>query len=117
MDMKLEKRDVGKNIERVILANARPEVTPEHLAVVAEAGRSLILAIPGVERMSFGIALSTDAPYRLSVCILFRDDQALQTYETHPNHLNFGSQQWLPIISDQITTDYRVQYEDHKTAN
>ncbi|GEM_PF-2012299 len=103
---------MGQAIERVILANPRPEVTQEHLAAVAEAGRVLISAIPGVKRIAFGLALANDAPYRLSVRILFQDDQALQTYESHPNHSNFGVQQWSPIIAEQIIADYRVQYED-----
>jgi hypothetical protein len=105
-----EYSNAGRAIERVILANPRPDVSQEHLAIVVEAGRVLITAIPGVERISFGVALATDAPYRLYVRIRFRDEQALQTYETHPNHANFGGQQWLPIIADQIVTDYRIQY-------
>ncbi len=102
--------NVRQSIKRVILANPRTDISQEHLAAVAEAGRVLITAIPGVEGMSFGVALATDAPYRYYVRIQFRDEQALQTYETHPNHTNFGAQQWLPIIADQMITDYRIQY-------
>ena len=99
-----------KAIERVILANPRTDVPQERLAAVAEAGRVLITAIPGVEDMSFGVTQSTDTAYRWYVRIRFRDEQALQTYETHPNHTNYGAQQWLPIIADQIVIDYRLQY-------
>jgi hypothetical protein len=99
-----------KAIERVILANPRADVSPERLAAVAEAGRVLLTAIPGVETMSFGVALASDAPYRWYVRIRFRDEAALRTYETHPNHTNYGAQQWLPIIADQLVTDYRIQY-------
>ncbi len=97
-------------LERVILANPRTDVPQEHLAAVAEAGRILISAIPGVEHMSFGIALAADAPYRWYVRIQFQDAQALQRYETHPNHTTFGVEQWLPIIADQTVTDYHIQY-------
>jgi stress responsive alpha/beta barrel protein len=105
-----EHSKVGQAIERVILANPRTEVAQEHLAAVAEAGRVLLSAIPGVEVMSWGVSQSTDVPYRWYVRIRFRDEQALQTYETHPNHTNYGSQQWLPIIADQMIIDYRIQY-------
>ncbi len=101
---------VDRAIERVILANPRTDVAQEHLAAVAEAGRVLISAIPGVEAMSWGVSPSTDAPYQWYVRIRFRDEQALQTYETHPNHTNYGVQQWLPIIANQIVIDYRIQY-------
>ena len=60
--------------------------------------------------MSFGRSFGVDAPYPWYVRIRFRDEQALQIYETHPNHINFGTQQWLPIIVDQIVIDYRLDY-------
>ncbi len=102
--------NVRQTIERLILANPRTDVSDERLAAVAEAGRVLITAIPGVEEMSFGVALATDAPYRWYVRIRFRDEQALHTYQTHPNHTTYGTQQWLPVIADQIVIDYRIQY-------
>jgi hypothetical protein len=102
--------NVRQAIERVILANPRPDVSQEELAAVAEAGRTLISAIPGVIGMSFGVSMAANAPHRWIVRIRFRDAQALQTYETHPNHVNFGIQQWLPVIADQVQTDYWIQY-------
>ncbi len=97
-------------VERVILANPRADVSEEHLAEVVEAGRVLLTAIPGVEEMSFGMSLAADATYRWYVRIRFRDEQALAVYQTHPNHTNFGAQQWLPVIADQMVLDNRLQY-------
>jgi stress responsive alpha/beta barrel protein len=97
-------------IERIILANPRPDVPDEQLAAVAAAGRVLLSAIPGVEHMSFGISQAPDARYRWYVRIRFRDAAALQVYETHPNHTTYGAEQWLPIIADQIAIDYDLQY-------
>jgi hypothetical protein len=105
-----ERMNASQAVERVILANPRADVSAAHLATVVETGRELITAIPGVERMSFGETIGSDAPYRWYVRIRFRDEQALRTYETHPNHTTFGAQQWLPIITDQIVIDYRIQY-------
>ena len=98
-----------QTIERIILANPRADVSPEHLAEVVENGRALLTAIPGVEVMSFGVSTAPDAAYRWYVRIRFRDEQALQVYETHPNHTSFGGQQWLPAIAEQIVLDYRLQ--------
>jgi hypothetical protein len=99
-----------QTVERIILANPRKDVPEELLAEVVEAGRVAITAIPGVEAMSFGVALAADAAYQWYVRIRFRDEQALDVYQTHPNHTNFGTQQWLPVIADQIVLDYRLQY-------
>jgi len=100
----------NQTIERIILANPRADVSLEHLTEVIEAGRVRLTAIPGVEEMSFGVVPTGQAAYRWYVRIRFRDAQALEVYQTHPNHTNFGAQQWLPVIADQIVLDYRLQY-------
>ncbi len=97
-------------VERIILANPRADASPEHLAEVVQAGRVLLTAIPGVEEISGGESLATDAAYRWYVRIRFRDEKAWEVYQTHPNHTDFAVQQWLPVIADQIVLDYRLQY-------
>ncbi len=97
-------------IERIILDRPHADVTPEQLATANEAGQALLLAIPGVEAVSFGIALSAGEPYQWYVRIRFRDEQALQTFESHPNHLNFVEQYWAPLLADHSVRDYRLQY-------
>jgi len=102
---------MGQTIERIILATPRSDISQAQLDAAIEEGRVLLSAIPGVELISFGIAPSSDSGYPWYVRIRFKDDEALQVYETHPNHINFGMQHWLPIIKEQITTDYRIQYD------
>jgi hypothetical protein len=97
-------------IERIILDKPRANITPEELATANEVGKALLLAIPGVEAVSFGIALLADEPYQWYVRIRFRDEQALQTYETHPNHINFAEQYWGPLLAEHSVRDYRLQY-------
>jgi len=97
-------------IERIILDKPRPDITQEELATANEVGLALLLAIPGVEAVSFGIALSAEEPYQWYVRIRFRDKQALQTFETHPNHINFAEQYWAPLLADHSVRDYCLQY-------
>jgi len=99
-----------QKIERIILAIPHDNLSQEQVDAAIESGRVLISAIPGVELISFGIALASDASHPWYVRIRFRDDEALQVYETHPNHVTFGVEQWLPIVKEQITIDYRIQY-------
>ena len=47
-------------IERIILDKPRADVTEEQLKTANDVGRALLLAIPGVETVSFGIALAAD---------------------------------------------------------
>jgi len=97
-------------VERVILVNIKEGISETQLDIVAQHGKELLGAIPGVEQVSFGIALHADASYQCYVRIRFHDLEALQVYETHPNHATFGLQEWLPIITNEILVDYVIAY-------
>jgi hypothetical protein len=97
-------------IERVILVNIKEGVSETQLNIVAQHGKELLGAIPGVEQVDFGTALHASASYQCYVRIRFHDSDALQVYETHPNHATFGTQEWLPIIADEILVDYAMAY-------
>jgi len=99
-----------QTVERIILATPKSDIPQEQMDAAIESGRVLLLAIPGVEQMSFGRALSPGESRSWYVRIRFRDEEAMQVYETHPNHITFGIEQWLPIIAEQVTIDYRIQY-------
>ena len=101
---------MGQIIERIILDKPRTDITPEQLATANEEGQKLLLAIPGVEAVSFGIALSADEPLQWYVRIRFRDAEALQIFETHPNHINFAEQYWAPLLAEHQVRDYRLKY-------
>ena len=100
----------GQAVERIILVNLKEGVSEEQFNLVAQHGRELLGAIPGVEQVSLGIALHADASYRYRVRIQFHDLHALQVYETHPNHTTYGIQEWIPIIADEILNDYVIAY-------
>ena len=101
---------VARAIERVILVNIKEGISEKQLDIVAQHGKELLGAIPGVEQVSFGIALHTEASYQCYVRIRFHDVDALQVYETHPNHTTFGLQEWLPTITNEILVDYVMAY-------
>ena len=97
-------------VERIILVNIKEGISETQLEIVAQHGKELLGAIPGVEKVSFGIALQADASYQCYVRIRFQDSDALQVYEIHPNHAKFGLEEWLPIIANEILVDYRMIY-------
>ena len=100
----------GQAIERIILVNIKEGVTEEQFNLIAQRGREFLGAIPGVEVVSLGIAFKADASHCYLVRLRFRDFNALQVYETHPNHATFGLQEWIPIIKDEILNDYAIAY-------
>jgi hypothetical protein len=101
---------MSQKIERIILDRPRAGVTPEQLATAHEIGRPLLLAIPGVETVSFGVALSPDEALKWYVRIRFRDEEALEVFNTHPNHLSFAEQYWGPLLAEHMVVDYRIEY-------
>jgi hypothetical protein len=97
-------------VERIILDRPRPDVTIEQRDAAAELGRELLSAIPGVEDVSFGVALSADEPQQWYVRIRFRDEAALDVFEGHPNHLDFVEQLWGPLLAEHAARDYYMSY-------
>jgi hypothetical protein len=53
----------ARAVERVILVNIKEGVSETQLDTVAHHGKELLGAIPGVEQVSFGIALHANASY------------------------------------------------------
>jgi hypothetical protein len=101
---------MSQPIERIILVNLKEGVSEEQFNIVAQHGREMLGAIPGVEIVSLGIALHQDASHRYLVRLRFHDLDALKIYETHPNHTTYGLEEWLPIITDEILNDYSIVY-------
>lgn len=101
---------MSQMIERIILDKPHADVTQEQLATANTVGRELLLAIPGVEEVSFGVALSSDEPFQWYVRLRFRNEQALQTFDSHPNHINFVEQYWAPLLAEHQGRDYRLEY-------
>ena len=100
----------ARAVERIILVNIKEGISETQLDTVAQHGKELLGAILGVEQVSFGIALHANASYQCYVRIRFHDGDALQVYETHPNHATFGLQEWLPIIANEILVDCVMAY-------
>jgi len=83
----------ARAVERIILVNIKEGISETQLDTVAQHGKELLGAIPGVEQVSFGIALHANASHQCYVRIRFHNVDALQVYETHPNHATFGLQE------------------------
>ena len=101
---------MSQPIERIILVNLKEGVSEEQFNIVAQHGREVLGAIPGVEIVSLGIALNHGASHHYLVRLRFHDIDALKIYESHPNHTTYGLQEWLPIITDEILNDYAIAY-------
>ena len=53
--------DEAPAVERVILVNIKEGISETQLDIIAQHGKELLGAIPGVEQVSFGTALHSNA--------------------------------------------------------
>jgi hypothetical protein len=97
-------------VERIILDRPRPDVTTEQHTAAAELGRELLLAIPGVEDVTFGTAIQADEPLQWYVRIRFRDEAALGVFDDHANYIDFVEQHWGPLLAEHCSRDYHLSY-------
>ncbi len=98
------------SVERIILAQPRPDLDEEQVRAIAAAGRTILSAIPGVEVVSFGEALAAAEPYAWCVRIRLRDETARNAFDAHSAHLDFVFQQWVPALVEYSVRDYGLSY-------
>ena len=97
-------------VEKVVLFNVREGVSELECQGMAERGRELLGQIPGVERVSFGIAVKPDARYRYCALLRFHDPSVIAIYNAHPNHDTFLHQDWDPMVVEVIPIEYAMQF-------
>lgn len=95
-------------VRHVIVFNANAGVAPERILAMAERGKAVLGAIPGVTDVRFGIATSPSARYRYLWDIGFVDEAVIDAYRTHPDHVRFADEEFRPLAQDRVTTDYRL---------
>lgn len=80
-----------------------PEGSPEESAFLHAA---LSLAgIPGVERFERFRQVSTKNDFVFGFSMEFADQTAYEGYNTHPDHVAFVEERWVPEVADFLEID------------
>jgi len=78
--------------------------SPEEAAFI-EAGAALG-AIPGVERFERLREVSPKNDYAFGFSMEFADEAAYERYNSHPDHVAFVRDRWVPEVAAFLEIDY-----------
>ncbi|MCU1549489.1 MAG: Dabb family protein [Glaciihabitans sp.] len=78
----------------------------EEASFLADA--TVLATIPGVERFERLIQVSPKNDFRFSFSMEFADQQAYDGYNSHPAHVAFVADRWVPEVEDALEADFEV---------
>lgn len=96
-------------IVHIVLFKWKPETTPQQITAAMEGLRALDGRIPGVLELTCGENF-TDRGQGFTHGLLVRltDREALDTYQTHPEHQAVVQEAIRPFLADIIALDYEI---------
>jgi hypothetical protein len=68
-----------------------------------------LAAIPGVEAFELLAEVSPKNDYRFGISMEFADRAAYEHYNSHPDHVQFVQERWLPEVRDFLEVDYAAR--------
>jgi hypothetical protein len=68
--------------------------------------RRILAAIPGVENFEAMRQVSPKNDYAFGFSMEFADQAAYDGYNTHPDHVAFVSDRWVPEVAAFLEIDY-----------
>lgn len=71
---------------------------------LAEGAR--LAAIPGVMRFEISRQISAKNPYSFGVSMEFADQAAYDGYNSHPSHVSFVRDRWVPEVEAFLEADF-----------
>ncbi|WP_296802740.1 class II fructose-bisphosphate aldolase [Thiolapillus sp.] len=93
-------------VEHVIVYNA-DGLDDSGVQAMADKGRRVLSAIPGVREVFAGKAVKADDAYHYSWLVRFCHQAVIDSYRDHPEHLAFANQVFRPVAGDRISIDFR----------
>jgi hypothetical protein len=73
-----------------------------------EDGRRTLTAIPGVRDFAVSRQVSPKSGYRFQFAMSFADASAYDAYTTHPSHVAFVEQRWVPEVAEFEELDFEA---------
>ena len=64
-----------------------------------------LAAIPGVERFELLRETSAKNDYRFALAMEFADQPTYDAYNSHPDHVAFVEQRWVPEVTSFVEID------------
>lgn len=78
--------------------------SPAEAAFLKEA--DVLVTIPGVRKFEKLRQLSAKNDYDFGFSMEFADQRAYDGYNTHPEHVRFVNERWVPEVAEFLEIDY-----------
>lgn len=98
-------------VKHVIVFNVADGTAEEACLRMAAEAREVLIQVPGVVGVSFGVAVSPKPAYRYLLIVDFANESVIDLYRDHPIHVRFANEVFRPMAVHRITTDYRMLYD------
>lgn len=95
------------NVEHVIVYNTS-ENDPTVIQIMLRKGKQQLSSIPGVLDVRIGRATDDKCKYRYCWLIRFAHESVIESYKSHPVHVEYADSYFRPVASDRVTNDYEI---------
>jgi fructose-bisphosphate aldolase class II len=95
------------NVEHVIVYNTS-DSDPAVIQIMLRKGKQQLSSIPGVLDVRIGRATDNKNKYRYCWLVRFAHESVIETYKSHPLHVEYADSYFRPIAEDRITNDYEI---------
>jgi hypothetical protein len=93
-------------IQHIVLLKLDPEATDDQIRAAFDAGSELPNQIPGVTRITYGRDRSQpEHGFNLVSVVEVDDDDALETYMSHPSRMEWIDRHVAPLTEERIELD------------
>ncbi|MBD2312967.1 Dabb family protein [Desertifilum sp. FACHB-1129] len=97
-------------IEHIVLFKWQPDTSPEAIATIIEALKSLQDKIPGIVDLSCGENFCERSKgFTHGLVVRFVDRAALENYGPHPEHQAIVQELIKPVLLDILALDFAIE--------
>lgn len=94
----------------VVFSLRHPSGSPQEAAFLAD-GRTLLTSIPGVSEFTVQRQVSPKSEKAFQFAMSFVDADAYAAYDSHPTHVAFVRDRWVPEVAEFQEYDFE-EYRD-----
>lgn len=90
----------------VVLFNFKKELNESERQKILDICKKKVPMLPGVNHLLVGKSIKGDSEFTYALSMYFADENALQTYRNHPDHVHFRDVEFFPFLENVKGLDY-----------
>jgi fructose-bisphosphate aldolase class II len=90
----------------IVLFEAKLDAAEEDVARLVTEARAKLTQIPGVSNLRAGWVTQADSPWRVVLSMEFEDEAGLESYRTHPLHVDYVENVIRPVEERRFVVDF-----------